>query len=69
MVTQNMLRTCEGKQVFFENNFQICYYSQSKHMPYTNLISDITPKRCASTTKLLSNIPKYQGWGRDFCPV
>ena len=42
MVTQNMLRTYEGKEVFSEEK-KISDCSRSKQMPLTGQISDIAP--------------------------
>ena len=55
VVTQNMLRTHEGKKVFSEKKNPICDYSLSNQMPYTDQITKIVP--CVRTFfELPSNI-------------
>ena len=42
MVTYKKLRTCEGKQVFLKNKFQICDICRSNQIPSTNQNTDFT---------------------------
>ena len=62
MVTQDTLRTRAGKQIFFENIFNLC---RSTQMPFTVQINDFP---CAPISELPTNISTIRG-GSVTCEV
>ena len=57
MVTQNMLRTCQEKQVFFERKNKICGYFRCKQMLWTdktNAEKELSPSYILDVLEILS---------------